>query len=99
MSLQLKLERVIGNSYIITNGPRSPTPGLVINNDNQTAILIDTGPSESFAKAIDKTILNAGYRVAAIISTHHHPDHHGGNAFFQRKYPEIKIFATSSSPR
>lgn len=63
--------------------------------DNQV-ILIDSGISKDLAKEIDKTLIEKGLRVAAIINTHCHGDHSGGNAYFQQKYPEVSIYCTET---
>lgn len=60
------------------------------------AVLIDSGSSKDIAKDIDRTLAQANARAIAIISTHGHGDHCGGNAFFQHKYPDIKIFSTEA---
>lgn len=60
------------------------------------AVLIDSGISRDVAKEIDKCLIQANVQVAAIINTHCHGDHCGGNAFFQQKYPQIKIFSTET---
>jgi len=60
------------------------------------AVLIDSGISRDVAKEIDKCLIQANVQVAAIINTHCHGDHCGGNAFFQHKYPQIKIFSTET---
>lgn len=60
------------------------------------AVLIDSGISRDVAKEIDKCLIQANVQVAAIINTHCHGDHSGGNAFFQQKYPQIKIFSTET---
>lgn len=60
------------------------------------AVLIDSGISKDSAKEIDKCLMEAGVRITAIINTHCHGDHCGGNAYFQQKYPLIKIFSTET---
>lgn len=61
---------------------------------DKMAILIDSGISRDVAKEIDKPLVQANVQLAAIINTHCHGDHCGGNAFFQQKYPQVKIFST-----
>ncbi len=63
---------------------------------DKMAVLIDSGISKDVAKEVDKSLTQANIQVAAIINTHCHGDHCGGNAFFQLKYPELKIFSTET---
>lgn len=63
---------------------------------NKIAVLIDSGISKDLAKEIDKCLIQADVQVGAIINTHCHGDHCGGNALFQLKYPQIKIFSTET---
>jgi glyoxylase-like metal-dependent hydrolase (beta-lactamase superfamily II) len=77
------------NSYYITG---IFSAGVYIYDNN--ALLIDSGSDETSAKAIHNAIESGGYTVSAIINTHCHPDHCGGNYFFQKKLPHIRIYAT-----
>ena len=63
---------------------------------DKMAVLIDSGISKDVAKEIDKSLIQANTQAAAIINTHCHGDHCGGNAYFQQKYPQIKIFSTET---
>jgi glyoxylase-like metal-dependent hydrolase (beta-lactamase superfamily II) len=58
------------------------------------AILIDSGISKDVAKDIDQALQQSGLLPSAIIITHGHGDHCGGNAYFQNKYPQIQIYST-----
>lgn len=60
------------------------------------AVLIDSGISKDLAKELNKTLTQANYEAVAIINTHCHGDHCGGNAFFQEKYPKMRIFSTET---
>lgn len=63
---------------------------------DKMAVLIDSGISRDVAKEIDKCLMQASVQAAAIINTHCHGDHCGGNAYFQQKYPEIRIYSTAT---
>lgn len=63
---------------------------------NQQAILIDSGISKDVAKELNKSLKEAGVQVAAIINTHCHGDHSGGNAFFQQNVPHLRIYSTAT---
>jgi glyoxylase-like metal-dependent hydrolase (beta-lactamase superfamily II) len=68
--------------------------GVYVKNDE--AILIDSGISKDYAKEINKALIENKLQLKAIINTHSHGDHSGGNAFFQQKYPDLKIFSTET---
>ncbi len=54
--------------------------------------LIDSGNDKNAGKKVQKIALEQGWRIAAILNTHSHADHIGGNAFLQEK-TGCKIFA------
>lgn len=63
---------------------------------DKKAVLIDSGIDTETAKAVDKLLVKEGCTLEAIINTHYHADHCGGNQYFQGKYKDLKIFATKS---
>jgi len=69
-------------------GPAHYLPGRVnigvILGDGQAA-LIDTGLDESAARKAVQAVERAGLRLAAVINTHSHADHCGGNAFVRKR--------------
>lgn len=80
--------QVKGNSYL-SDGFLS----LGMYRFGDQVILIDSGGDESCAKDVNSAVEALGCKVAAIINTHCHPDHCGGNSFFQKKYPKLLTFA------
>lgn len=60
---------------------------------DKKVLLIDSGGDEQSAKDAHNAIQEAGYDVTTIINTHCHPDHCGGNYFFQKKNPELRVYA------
>jgi glyoxylase-like metal-dependent hydrolase (beta-lactamase superfamily II) len=63
---------------------------------NKKTILIDSGISKDLAKEFHKILIQEGDEVIAIINTHCHGDHCGGNAYFQEKIPPVKVFSTET---
>jgi len=55
---------------------------IVINKD---VILIDSGLEDAVAKKIIKLLDVQGYKIKAVINTHSHADHCGGNCYIQNK--------------
>jgi len=86
-----ELKQAKGNSYYF-GGKLSV--GVYLDEQTKTAILIDSSLDKDTARKIDNAILSLGYRPSAIINTHSHADHIGGNHHFQQKHPEISIYAS-----
>jgi glyoxylase-like metal-dependent hydrolase (beta-lactamase superfamily II) len=82
-------KNIIGNSYYYSG---VFSIGAYIH--NKKAIIIDSGSDDKWAKDIHKALEELDCEIIAIINTHWHPDHCGGNSYFQKLIPSIKIFAT-----
>jgi glyoxylase-like metal-dependent hydrolase (beta-lactamase superfamily II) len=85
---KISLNHIRGNSYYC-NGIFSI--GVYV--QDKVAFLIDSGSDERSAKDAYEAIQELGYTIGAIINTHCHPDHCGGNSFFQKNVPTLKIFS------
>jgi glyoxylase-like metal-dependent hydrolase (beta-lactamase superfamily II) len=83
---------VLGKSFYCTG---RLSIGVYLNDKTSRAVLIDSGLDNDTAKKVDKSINSAGYSVAAIINTHGHADHCGGNNYFQKKYQDLRIYAAA----
>lgn len=86
----MKLEHIAGNTCYI-NFPS--IIGVYVFPD-ESCLLIDTGASPAFAQKAKKVLDEEKLKVRAIINTHAHADHSGGNRFFQDEYA-CEIYATS----
>jgi glyoxylase-like metal-dependent hydrolase (beta-lactamase superfamily II) len=71
--------------------PRAVNVGLV-RTANGGAILIDTGQDKDYGRAIRKACQAAGLTPIAIINTHSHADHYGGNDYLVRQF-SIPVYA------
>jgi glyoxylase-like metal-dependent hydrolase (beta-lactamase superfamily II) len=65
--------------------PGAQNIGIIPTDRDRGAIVIDTGLTRDTGKAILKALDAAGLRPAAILNTHAHADHFGGNAFLVEK--------------
>ena len=57
----------------------------VIQLENSSVALIDSGPDEKFAAALFEMLSDYRFKISHILNTHAHADHIGGNAFLQHK--------------
>jgi glyoxylase-like metal-dependent hydrolase (beta-lactamase superfamily II) len=74
--------------------PGANNLGVIATGDGG-AIAVDTGIDKDTGRALRKALDAAGLELRAIISTHHHADHVGGNSFLLRHYPEADVYATA----
>lgn len=76
------------NNYLIS----TPVNVGVVEIGNNNVVLIDSGLDPNAAKKILKLLEEKKYTVVAIINTHSHADHCGGNRYIKNK-TNSKIFA------
>lgn len=77
MGLRMLTEKTGYFEGPVTVGVHYPEPGRVI--------LIDSGSDDSAARKIAGHFEKEGTRIAAVINTHSHADHCGGNAHLQKR--------------
>lgn len=56
----------------------------VVANEQREVLLIDSGGDKDYGRTIRKAVEGAGFRPVAIVNTHSHADHYGGNDFLAR---------------
>ncbi|XP_052833106.1 probable hydrolase PNKD [Octopus bimaculoides] len=61
---------------------------IIIETQNRTTVVVDPGDAHAVQAALKK----ADVVPSAVLTTHKHWDHSGGNAHMKRMYPEIKVF-------
>ncbi|MET0794555.1 MAG: hydroxyacylglutathione hydrolase [Polyangiaceae bacterium] len=60
--------------------------------DSKRAVVVDPGEAEPVARALEAL----GVTLGAILATHHHMDHVGGNAALVERFPGCKVFGYTS---
>jgi glyoxylase-like metal-dependent hydrolase (beta-lactamase superfamily II) len=71
--------------------PGASNVGVVATGDGG-AIAIDSGMKDT-ARTLRRALGHAGLTLRAILCTHHHADHVGGNASLLRTFPEAQVYA------
>jgi hydroxyacylglutathione hydrolase len=61
---------------------------LLLNNEAPELAAVDPGE----AKQVIRYLNNSGRRLTAILNTHHHGDHTGGNRALLKHFPDIPVF-------
>ncbi len=72
--------------------PGANNLGIIVTNDGG-AIAIDTGIDKDTGRLIRKALDEARLHLRAIINTHHHADHIGGNDYLVRNMPGVEVYA------
>lgn len=66
---------------------------LVLEDGRGGALLVDTGLDDGHARKLLRGLTELNLTPTGILNTHSHADHHGGNAFILKRFPELKVFA------
>lgn len=74
---------------------KSPTNMGVLVSDTGRAVVVDTGLDESVARKLLREVEKEGFTVGAIINTHSHADHIGGNPFISSR-TKARIYSSLS---
>ncbi len=84
----MELKKVTDNVYYI---PARTNIGVI--DDGNGVILVDSGVDDNSAKKILEVLEQNDFRLKALINTHAHADHDGGNSYLQQE-TGAKIYAT-----
>lgn len=66
---------------------------VVLEDGQGGALLVDTGLDDSHARKLLRALEGMGLTPTAILNTHSHADHHGGNAFLLKRFPGLEVYA------
>ncbi|GHG06944.1 zinc metallohydrolase [Deinococcus piscis] len=66
---------------------------VAVDNGAGGALIVDTGLDDAQARRLLRGLEAQGLTPAAILNTHSHADHHGGNAHILKKCPGLPVYA------
>jgi glyoxylase-like metal-dependent hydrolase (beta-lactamase superfamily II) len=66
---------------------------VVLEDGQGGALLVDTGLDDGHARKLLRALEGAKLRPTAILNTHSHADHHGGNRHILNRFPALEVFA------
>ncbi|ADY25904.1 beta-lactamase domain protein [Deinococcus proteolyticus MRP] len=66
---------------------------VAVDNGAGGALIVDTGLDDAQARKLLRGLEAQGLAPAAILNTHSHADHHGGNAHILKKHPDLPVYA------
>lgn len=75
---------------------RQPDGNSVILHGTQGLIVIDTGRHEAHTRRVLEVVDKSKQPVVAIVNTHWHLDHVGGNVLLRREFPQAQVYASSA---
>lgn len=58
-----------------------------------SAVAVDTGIDKESGRLLRRACEAASLQLVAVISTHHHADHIGGNDYLVRNVPDLQVYA------
>ena len=75
--------------YALTGAVNS----AIVAGDDGRAVIVDTGQDSDHGRRLRRALEELGLTLAAIVNTHSHADHFGGNDYLVRQYPEAVVHA------
>ena len=89
MARTAMLSNVADGLHVMTGAVNS----LIVEGPDDTAVLVDTGSDADAGKRIRRALEELGRTPTAIVNTHSHADHCGGNAYLVKRFPELEVLA------
>ncbi len=84
----MQLEQLSEDVYYLASAVNC----AIVKTSAKNAVLIDTGQDKNYGRNIRKALDSLGLKAIAIINSHSHADHYGGNDYLLRQY-NAKVYA------
>lgn len=84
----MQLEQLSEHVYYLASAVNC----AIVKTSANKAVLIDTGQDKNYGRNIRKALDSLGLKAIAIINTHSHADHYGGNDYLLRQY-DVQTYA------
>ena len=81
--------RLSDRVYALTGAVNS----AIVAGDGGRAVVVDTGQDSDHGRRVRRALEDLGLTLAAVVNTHSHADHFGGNDYLVRQYPEAVVHA------
>lgn len=65
----------------------------IIEAPGKTAVLVDSGQDSDYGKSIKRVLAQLDLTPTALVCTHSHADHYGGNAYLLKHFPDLEVLA------
>ncbi len=75
--------------YALTGAVNS----AIVAGEGGRAVLVDTGQDADHGRRIRRALEELELTPAAILNTHSHADHFGGNDYLVRQFPDLEVYA------
>ena len=82
------LKRITDNVLLI---PGRTNIGVIVIDEHE-CVVVDSGIDDDSARKVINTLARSGFKIRALVNTHSHADHIGGNAFMHKRLG-INIYA------
>jgi glyoxylase-like metal-dependent hydrolase (beta-lactamase superfamily II) len=75
---------------------RQPDGNSVVLTGSDSVVVVDSGRHAAHTEAVVAAVRASGRPLAAVVNSHWHLDHIGGNALLRREFPTVRVLASAA---